>query len=394
MKFKFTRFSNFKDLIILVFAWRAILFIVSFLASVIVFKNTYPFPYADTILIQSGLPKWIWGFANFDGVHYIRNAMWGYNSEFSQAFFPLYPLLMRYLGLWGIGFFEPRAVYLLTGLLISFFSFLTGLYFYQKVVESEFSKEIAKKSILLLIAFPTAFYFASVYSESLFFLLCCMSIYLIIKKRFLYASIVIALASATRVNGVLLAGILLYEIIYEVQKGKFRQSISDLFNYFFSLLISVSGLLLYMFYLFFNYNNPLYFLTSQPLFGAARQVDRLVLLPQVLFRYLKILLTVPANSAQFFSAGLELLFTLFGIFLLIISFRKIRMSFWLFSLATFLLPTFTGTLLSMPRFLLILFLTFPALVVLLKNRFRYLLVGFFILEIIFTFLFTAGYWIA
>jgi len=53
------------------------------------------FPYVDEVLKNSDLPAWMHQFGNFDGVHYVRIASAGYEYQFTQAFFPLYPLLIK-----------------------------------------------------------------------------------------------------------------------------------------------------------------------------------------------------------------------------------------------------------------------------------------------------------
>jgi Gpi18-like mannosyltransferase len=300
---------------------------------------------------------------------------------------------MYSLGFFGASF-EPRLVFLLSGLVISFLCFGVGIYFYQKVLAIDFSKDITSKAVLLLIAFPTSFYFMTVYTESLFFLLAVLSFYFILRKQFLFASVFIALATATKVQGVFLVLVLLLEIGWELWKERIRIKAIDLGRDIVAVFISGTGLLLYMLYLFVNYNNPFYFMTAQVVFGEQRQIGTFVLLPQVFYRYVKMLLTVPWQSSQFFSASIEVLFALLGVFLLIISFKKIRLSFWIFSLGVFILPTLTGSFYSMPRFLLLLFMTFPILIVLLKDKWKYVIVVSFLIQFIFTFLFVGGYWIA
>ena len=72
--------------------WRFGLLVVSFLASkILAFK--FSFPYAGSLLISTKLPDWIWGWGNFDGVHYLTLANHGYDGFGTQVFFPLYPML-------------------------------------------------------------------------------------------------------------------------------------------------------------------------------------------------------------------------------------------------------------------------------------------------------------
>jgi len=73
------------------------------------------FPYLDD-LIKSGFPPYIYSFANFDGAQYLKIAQSGY-LPLTQAFFPLYPILIRAFSLWGL--FSS----LLSGLIISYLSF-------------------------------------------------------------------------------------------------------------------------------------------------------------------------------------------------------------------------------------------------------------------------------
>jgi len=51
----------------------------------------------------------------------------------------------------------------------SSFSFLTSMVFLYKLVRLDLSKSIAKRTLVYLLIFPTAFYFTMVYTESLFF---------------------------------------------------------------------------------------------------------------------------------------------------------------------------------------------------------------------------------
>src|SRR4030067_1829867 len=73
--------------------WRLILFFFAQLGSLILpFQPR--FPYADIFLLPSRLPSFIWSFANLDGVHYLTIAQRGYSAQFTQVFFPLYPLIL------------------------------------------------------------------------------------------------------------------------------------------------------------------------------------------------------------------------------------------------------------------------------------------------------------
>ena len=118
------------------------------------------------------------------------------------------------------------------------------------------------------------------------------------------------------------------------------------------------GIGLYMAYLHVIVRDPIAFFHAQSAFGAGRSTQ-LVLLPQVLFRYLKIFLTTPPSFALFV-ALVE--FVIFSAVLGIVCYQLYGLSkgrgtehraVTLFSLINILLPTATGTLLSTPRFALL-----------------------------------------
>ncbi len=366
--------------------WRLLLFLIGFFAVVFIPHFNLSFPYVNTDLAPTGLPSWVWGFGNFDGVHYIRIARLGYAAnQYTQAFFPLYPSLIKV--------FSFASFYFLAGFLISNISFLAALYFLYRLFCLDYEGAVSKKALLLLLAFPTAYYFGAVYTESLFLLLSVVSILLIRKKMFLLSGLFIFLASLTRVIGVLLVFILLAELFGYVREGKLKLNTKTFLTGVIAAALGSLGLIAYMVYLKVNFNNPLYFLTAQPIFGAQRS-DSLVLLPQVFYRYIKIFESVPLRSQAFFSAALEFVFSLFGLLILLFSVTKVRLSYWLFSAFAYLLPTLTGTFSSMPRYVLMEFLLLPLLVKWLGRFYLPVVVLLLIGETILLSLFLMGYWVA
>ena len=350
---------------------------------ILIFGNR--FPYWDTVLSTTGLPSWIWGFGNFDGVHYLRIVTMGYeSSQYSQAFFPLYSLFLKIVTLYEGNY--------LVSLFFTSVVFLLALIVFYKLIRIDLSHKIALYSVILLVTFPTSFYFGSVYSESLFLFFIVSTIYLLRKKNYLSAGVYGLLACSTRIIGLWLLPVFLIEIYYEYKNKDIDKYIAS--KIIFGFLIIPLGLLLYMLYLGFNFNDPILFLNSQPAFGAERNSFPIVSTPQVFFRYLKMILSVPINSLLFLNVVLEFSFTLISLFFLIVSFKKIRFSYWIFSLGCWLTPTLTGTLSSMPRYILMMFLLLPVLIAIPKRYFISLVISFIILGMILIALFTRGYWVA
>jgi hypothetical protein len=136
-------------------------------------------------------------------------------------------------------------------------------------------------------------------------------------------------------------------------------------------------------------------LTAQPVFGAGRSGGEIILLPQVIYRYMKIFLTTNILSLPFFNAFLEFTFTLIPLTFLIVFIKKMRLSYWIFSISTLLIGTLTGTFSSMPRYILIsVVLLFPYLIIQFRKYVKPAILASVVLGILLTMLFVRGYWIA
>ena len=169
-----------------IIAFIFLLFSTGNLATAILAKYIIPylgfFPYKE-IAQQFNLPSFLTSFANFDGAHYLLIAKNGYTT-YQQAFFPLYPLLIRWLS----PLFSNNL--LLTGLIISNLSFLLGLYIFSKYLKlTTNNQQLTVWVIIFLLVFPTSFFFAAVYTEGLSFLLFISTLYFLKKEKYGASSI-------------------------------------------------------------------------------------------------------------------------------------------------------------------------------------------------------------
>jgi len=357
----------YKFIILILVVWRLFLNIVSLLA-----RNIIP-------QRMGFLGPSVW--ANFDGVHYLSIAKRSY-VQYEQAFFPLYPWLIKRLSL----LLDNNL--LLSSFLISYLSFFISLVLFFKLVELDFNKKVAKRTLLFLLMFPTSFFFISVYTESLFLALILGSFYAARKKKWWLAGILGGLASATKLTGIIL---LLALIIEWMEQSKKKRLIKKL-SWF---ILIPSGLLFYMFYLWKSVKDPLFFFHAQPAFGANRSGGKLILFYQVIWRYIKIFFTVPIQNYDFWIAVLEFIVTILFLYLAIISYFKVRKSYGLFSILIIILPTLTGTFSSMPRYVLPAFSIFILLGSLKLGKISYLIYGFFVIFLaLLTGLFVQGWWVA
>ena len=365
--------------------WKVVLLAVAAYAiQVIPFKAS--FPYWETLLAPNGHPLyWSWG--NFDGVHYLTIAKAGYIAQFTQAFFPLFPLLMRYLA-------QLSGSLMSAGLIITHGFWIISFWLFYKLIRIDRGEATARRSVIYLLLFPTAFFFTAIYSESLFLALVLGTFYAARRRKWWLAGLLGAVASATRVFGIFLLPALLVEW-YEGRGKKAVYTPLELVSAVLPIVLIASGLFLYMYYLKKTFDDPLMFLTSQPAFGAQRSADKLILLYQVFWRYAKMISTVNPNSLLFLTIVEEAVSGAVFLLLSIIAFKKVRVSYALFGALSYIAPTLTGTLSSLPRYVLILFPSFMVLGMVKNRRFQRLwwLISVILLAVN-TALFVRGYWVA
>ena len=120
------------------------------------------------------------------------------------AFFPLYPVLIRILGLGG-----STGVLIVAAFVISALSLLAALYLLHRLTTIELGPESARPTILILAFFPTSFFLSAPYAESLFLALAVGTLYAGRTDRWLLAGVLAGLATASRSAGLALIPALL-----------------------------------------------------------------------------------------------------------------------------------------------------------------------------------------
>ncbi len=370
-----------KTVTLIFFAKLLLLLILAYNAkSLISYEGNFPY---QSLINSFSLPFALTSLASFDGAHYISIAQNSYH-QYEQAFFPLYPSLIRILG--------PLLLnnYLLVGIIISNFSSLIGLLLLNKWLIATFDKKTASFTMLFYFAFPTSFFFHTVYTEGLFLLLTAGFLFFASQKKYAISGIFGFFSSLTRLVGVL--NIMLLPLFFKKKWITIRGVMLS--------LIIATGLFSYMFYLWQSSGDAMAFFTSQSQFGLNRSTH-VIILPQVYFRYLKILL-FSSHTYQYFVALFEVSLFTFMIGLAVIylykGFKKKHQEMIMisiFSLSHLLIPTLTGTLLSTPRFALFSFASFLCLSTLRQNRVKYVVVTIFImLQLWAALFFVSGYFIS
>jgi hypothetical protein len=357
-------------LVFFILGWYVLIIILAgVFSSILPFSPT--FPYANERLPLYG-PRWFTTMAHFDGIHYLTIIEHGYKGTgLIQAFFPLYPILVRQITLGSI---NP----LLAGGLLSLLSLIAAAYFIYRLYSNQ-------RILLLLLAFPTAFFFAGLYTESLFLCLSVGSYVFAKQKKWVWAGVFGLLAGMTRLPGFLISILLFSEAIKSPRKKM---------PYIFATF-PIIGLGIYMLYLWITFSDPLLFVTVQREFGAQRSSGTLIPIITPLVRYIRIFLTVHPISHAYFIALQEFLFTVGGLVLSFILLKRKEYGLGLYSVISLILPTLTGSLSSMPRYVLTIFPLFAVLSDKLPRKvFFLILLVFAILQLINFALFTQGIWVS
>lgn len=370
------------------FVWRIAITIVAMLAIIYVPLSGINF-FGGKFINYITNPLF-WGWANFDGEHYLSIAMFGY-KDLQLAFFPAYPLLINiFAKLIG----SDIKSYVWSGIILSNLFFAGSLVLFWKIIRLDYSKEIAKIATILLLVFPTSFYFGAVFTESLFLFLSLLTYYLYRKNKYLFAGLVGVLMTLTRLYGVFIIFMICVDILIKITN--FEKIVKDKI---YLVGISVSGILSYMWYCFISKGDALAFYSLQTNVGEQRSLH-LIMLPQVFFRY--IVKIIPNLTWSYppivFTTLLEFVVALLFLIITLFSFRKIRWDYWTYILLGYLTPTLTGSFSSLPRYVVVLFPAFIFMALKLEKTNMYLRLGIYILlsiiAIVAQMLFFRGYFVS
>ena len=188
----------------------------------------------------SGIPG-IW--ARWDSPYYIDLANNGYEAlPYAMGYFPLYPALISIVSrLTGL----PLAT---SGMVIAQLAYLcAALLFYKLARQIRDDHSYAFRSVVFLILFPTSFFFFAIYAESLSLLFSILAIYLVMVStpRYILSGLALSIASAARPVGWLVNVVLITEFIRRRDFGFW-----NFFKLGLALLLSISSILLFVYYLY------------------------------------------------------------------------------------------------------------------------------------------------
>jgi Gpi18-like mannosyltransferase len=294
-------------------------------------------------------------FSKWDSPHYMFIAENGYVNEGDPAnfivFFPLYPLLVKLIT------FDFTYVNL-SGLIVSNVCSIAVVIYLFKLVKFDYSDSVAKKAVLYLSVFPTAYFLSAAYTESLFLALVIASIYYARNSKWPLAGFLGSLASLTRIAGLLLLPVLVVEYFHQ-KEWKIKATNLKLFW----TSLPVFGFLAYLiinylvtggFFTFMEIERVHWYQTLDPVGGLSGALGWLVSNE------------FPRNLTLGYA---QVIFAVFGFLMVLASYMaKLRPSYQVYLLLTWMLSVSTGFWISVPRYVLTMFPMFTILALYSQKR--------------------------
>lgn len=348
------------------FIWR-----VTILLYQILLQTSYKVTPDSLTVYQRIYLSWV---TYWDSGHYINIAQNGYTYP-QQAFFPLWPLLIKIITSLGLPLYV--ATYSLV-LLLGVSTFVLFFVLAKMLVGADRAKWV----LILFACFPSTMFLLAGYTEALFMTASLASFILLEKKSYLLSAIFGGLASMTRLVGAAVA------IAYMLLQIPFHKKIL----YF---VTSLSGVLFYMLYLQVQFGDALLFTKATQEWCAISNKCNLTspFIPLIEYGQLVLMGWIQPNlSTPFIDWSAAVIFLLLSPFV----FQKLNFTYFMYTLIVILLPLSTGSTVGMVRYVLIAFPVFFILPSLIRSRMMLMMISvlLFLLQLRFIALFTSRLWVA
>ncbi|MFI5394445.1 MAG: hypothetical protein ACHQ9S_02830 [Candidatus Binatia bacterium] len=202
------------EAILPILLWKAAVFLI-----IVIAFGLIPFRGSHSANIDPDNPPLSTSFSLWDAKHYIYLAENGYRpGRIDNGFAPLYPLAMSTLN-----FVTGSSV--ASGLLISNLASGVGLYLFYVFVKRRFGADSAMRSLLLFLAFPTAFYLNLIYTEGLFLLLAMLFFLALHRRAFAAAAVFSFLLPLARPQGIfVIVPFALFLLLEAMEEARWRRA--------------------------------------------------------------------------------------------------------------------------------------------------------------------------
>jgi hypothetical protein len=325
-------------------------------------------------------------FARWDSRWYFSIIQEGYtpSADLTQqysnlAFFPLYPYLVKSLGWFGLDL--PDGYYILVGVLLSNALFIAAMALLYRLIVVELGRGegVARRALGLIFVFPASFFFASFYTESLFLFLALAGFTFALQERWALAGLSAALGVLTRSQGVVL--LLALAWLYMERRGwRWREVRTPVLW----LALAPLALAAHFYHLYRVSGRPLAVFEAMSAWGRISTYNLGDPFRNLVNPWLDVFKIDLVLGLLFFACALYLLW------------RWPVRAYGIFAVLMICLPVYTGLLVSLSRYLAIVFPVFILLGEKLENRNAYdsLRAVWFALQIVYFAGWVNHYWIA
>jgi len=380
-----------KPLVRLLALWLAMKFailLVGMLGQQLLPFNEYSYG-ANLLLDVQRLPGWMRLFNTWDTQHYVFLSLNGYGvNPMSNAFYPLYPFLIRLATPLAGG--HPLVAAWVIANLVSLF---VPVLMYQ-VCRHFQDRDMAFRSSVLLLAFPTAFYLHVAYTEAVFLALCLAAFHYLFARDALRASLVCFLLPLTRAQALLLivpVAVMAVDAVVARWHEGWRDAVgSAVRTYMPPAAATVAGVMAYFGVSLATMGDPMAGLKAQDLFVANNSIGNLL---QPVAWFTRNFVDIQLQFHSYTESILDRSAFLLAIPLLVGVVRTQHRALAAYALITALVPALSGNFMSYTRFLLV---VFPLFMFLGGSRrpTQYLIPAMFAVQVLLYLMHTGGYWVA
>ena len=323
-----------------------------------------------------GAHPWLEIWNCWDALHYQDLAKFGYHaSAVSISFYPLFPWCVRLIA-------HLNGDYLADAFIVSGAASVAAAVLLRRVVQLDYSADIAQSAVWFFLIFPTAYFLHIGYSEALFLALALGSVLAARTERWWLAGVLGALSWMTRPVGVVLVPTLAVEALHEcirTKRWQWRWLWIGLIPAGFGVYLLINWHISGDPFAFVQIRKDFFYISlSGPWVGIGDAIVNLGRAP---------------NEAEMVG-GQELFFAALGFVCAIFSWIKLRPLYAMWMTSSWLLFVSVTFFQSLPRYSLTMFPIFMLFALLAKNRFWSAVITVWSLLFLglFSGLFVRGWW--
>ena len=357
--------------------WRMIAIVISIKALLFLFAGQSYQVLQDRRV--AGLRGWFEIWNRWDAVNYERIAQFGYSATGELrpllVFYPLYPWTINLVA------FITRD-YMISALIVSTIASLVAAILLLRLVELDYSKELAQRAVWFFFIFPTSYFLHIGYTESLFLMLALSCVYAARKQRWFVAALFGALTCLTRANGLVLGPVLLMEAAYQYRithRWQWQWLYIPLMALGFAGYLLLNKLVTGDPFAFTSLMQQFFMKSlSSPITGIDNALGSLT--------------RTPADAEMI--GVQEVLFIALGLLCTVVSWIKLRPAYSVWMTGNWLMFVSVSFVLSVPRYTLTMFPIFILFAMIASRRvwFAVITVWSLLYLSFFTSLFTSGHW--